>query len=357
LRHSTTVALLLGVCTSGLTAQQVRGVVRDSASALPIAGVTVLLLDSARNFTEGTVGDDRGRFVLPLAPASALIRFTHPGFRELEVRVAARPGETDVTLDVAMRNLFTRQSKHVAELAGSVANDSSRVPIADATVAIPSLRRSVTTKEDGSFRLVGLAPGVYAVEIRRMGFAPLRDTISLLSGDEEQRRYVLRPVVFRLDTVRTVSPGRAYISPTLRSFEERRARGFGYFIGEDDLRKNDNKSLADILFAKLPGTILTRGPRGGRHLASGRKETQGRVFGSPTKSLNCFVSVYTDGVLSYDYAMEKRPEDAVIRPDFNRLGVREYAGVEFYPGSATLPPGISSVNSDCGVLLLWTRER
>lgn len=32
-------------------------------------------------------------------------------------------------------------------------------------------------------------------------------------------------------------------------------------------------------------------------------------------------------------------------------------GVEFYASNATAPVWISSSNSQCGVLLLWTRER
>ncbi|MEO8334950.1 MAG: hypothetical protein ABI664_08260 [bacterium] len=47
----------------------------------------------------------------------------------------------------------------------------------------------------------------------------------------------------------------------------------------------------------------------------------------------------------------------VNRPDFNRFAVGEYAAVEFYPGDASLPLQYSNRGSDCGTLLLWTRER
>jgi hypothetical protein len=64
------------------------------------------------------------------------------------------------------------------------------------------------------------------------------------------------------------------------------------------------------------------------------------------------VAVFIDGVRIYDASM-----GAMNRPDFNRINVREYAAVEFYPGGASLPMQYNSTGSDCGTLLLWTRER
>lgn len=43
-------------------------------------------------------------------------------------------------------------------------------------------------------------------------------------------------------------------------------------------------------------------------------------------------SLYIDGTLMYDATMS-----AMNRPDFNRIAVREFAGVEFYPSEASLP--------------------
>jgi hypothetical protein len=39
------------------------------------------------------------------------------------------------------------------------------------------------------------------------------------------------------------------------------------------------------------------------------------------------------------------------------MPVDDYAAVEFYAGAETYPMWISPTNNDCGVLLLWTRER
>jgi hypothetical protein len=42
-------------------------------------------------------------------------------------------------------------------------------------------------------------------------------------------------------------------------------------------------------------------------------------------------------------------------PNLNDFSVKDLAGVEYYPGDATAPPQYHQ--SNCGLLLLWTREK
>jgi hypothetical protein len=44
-------------------------------------------------------------------------------------------------------------------------------------------------------------------------------------------------------------------------------------------------------------------------------------------------------------------------PDMSRFSVKDYAGVEYYAGGASLPEKYNSTSNACGVLLLWTRDR
>ena len=88
------------------------------------------------------------------------------------------------------------------------------------------------------------------------------------------------------------------------------------------------------------------------YLASSRKCGVAGASGSCKAGNTCWVSLYIDGIRVYDATM-----GAINRPDFNRIAVREYAAVEFYPSDASLPMQYSNRGSDCGTLLLWTRER
>jgi carboxypeptidase family protein len=168
------------------------------------------------------------------------------------------------------------------------------------------------------------------------------------------------PPVTILDSVRPAVPQRNYLSPGLRAFEERRARGLGHFISEETLRKNDGKPLTNVILQNIPGVMVEARHRSAAYLVSGRtQQANGPVF-LQTKSdtlgndlaMNCWITVYVDGIRIWDHSAGES-----ARPDFNRLFADNYAGIEYYAGGATLPPDISPMNAECGVLLLWTREK
>jgi hypothetical protein len=223
-------------------------------------------------------------------------------------------------------------------------------------VSIEALGRSANATGDGSFRIPGLPAGTHVVLIRSVGFTPRFDTVVLAASETASRRYVLEARATSLDTARTTAAARKFVSGQLRDFEERRARGMGRFVGEEMLRKNDDRPLSAVLQRFVPGLTMTRGVGGTTHAASSRKATPGRVFGGagPTSAMTCYSAVYVDGIRIFDYAMQKT---GASPPDLGRMSTIEYAGVEYHASAATFPPWVSPTNADCGVLLLWTRER
>jgi hypothetical protein len=64
--------------------------------------------------------------------------------------------------------------------------------------------------------------------------------------------------------------------------------------------------------------------------------------------------VYLDGMRLYDAIVASRSR-AMTPPNLNDFSVKDLAGVEYYPGDATAPPQYHQ--SNCGLLLLWTREK
>jgi hypothetical protein len=76
------------------------------------------------------------------------------------------------------------------------------------------------------------------------------------------------------------------------------------------------------------------------------------IVGTGTPRLtNCYATIYFDGVLRYDMGITPGSPP----PELGDFLVTELAGIEYYPGEATAPPGYR--HSGCGLLLLWTRER
>jgi hypothetical protein len=255
-----------------------------------------------------------------------------------------------------------------AQLSGVVIGAPGNGPVSNAEVVVREGGIRAYSDSTGRFRIVGVPRGSYWVVARKLGFGADSARVMIKGETESTLNFVLQTQPAVLDTI-TSRATAAYRSPQLRGFEERRRTGQGYFVAEAELRKFDHTSLPAVL-SKLPGLRLV-GYRGASYAQSSRNAGGGgfAILG-PSKSsprpgcdgsradpcdLNsprgCWVAVYLDGIPIFTGP----PGNA---PDFARMQVNEYAGVEYYSGGARIPVQFASgKSSDCGVLLLWTRER
>jgi hypothetical protein len=244
-----------------------------------------------------------------------------------------------------------------AMLTGTVLRDSAGHQLAAAEVLLPGLNRRVTANWAGEFKMGQLPAGRHAILIRHVGFAPLSDTIEVADGAKVDREFVLLEQPVPLEQVNVRAPERKYISPGLRDFEERRKQGFGYFVDEETMRKNNERKLIDVIAGYVPGIKVFAGVNGsmmGQYVSSGRKCGNGPAFLSCRSGTEkCPVTMYLDGVLMYDSSHN----DAAEMPDLARYNTRDYAAIEYYAGGAATPVKYNATSSGCGVLLLWTRER
>jgi hypothetical protein len=243
-------------------------------------------------------------------------------------------------------------------LIGSVTSDSAgKHPVANAMVAVSVPQRSVRADSSGSYRIDGLSQGRVVVVVRAIGYAAINDTIMIDSDDATLHNFVLARQIVELATVVSTATKVQYNSPMLRGFEDRRAEGSGHFISEAILRGKDNERLSDIIRAYAPGLQLIQS-RGETYAASSRNSKTGatvmplpgqkRPKGPPA----CYATIYLDGVLLYDVSLS---DSSMTPPNLAVINLNQLAGVEYYGGEATAPPGYRQ--SGCGLLLLWTREK
>lgn len=220
--------------------------------------------------------------------------------------------------------------------------------------------KSLTTKT-GTVSLFFLPDGGGVVRLKKIGYEVQTLTVAISPADTTPitvmltRAQALAPVVVKDSAVNKPSARMA-------GFEARRASGFGHFMTDTIFRAHENQVLASLIPGHMPGLQVVVGPGGKKFLASGRKQCAGFAFlgrsangkndCDPTKQPSCYVSVYVDGVRIYDAA-----QDNGMLPDFERMSAIDYAAAEFYQGASIPPEFNSSANSDCGVLLLWTREK
>jgi Carboxypeptidase regulatory-like domain len=248
-----------------------------------------------------------------------------------------------------------------AVLTGRVINKVGGTGVEGAQVTLPALGRTSTTDSAGRFRLTGLPAGIQSVQIRRVGFTELTDTVTLAPGRELSRLYSMAAVAPTLDTVRTKAQQSKYISPSLSAFEERRlSRSGGYFVSDSVFRANESRTLGDILRARMPNLLFTYISEH-RIAVSGRKKCSGPVLmgGSacPNNMLGCFVAIYADGNLVFNTKIAQFMNPSGY-PDIDvAFPVTQLAGAEFYASSALAPTGMQIDDDGCGSLWLWTREK
>ena len=249
---------------------------------------------------------------------------------------------------------FALAQAQLATFAGAVVRDTLSHGISGALVLIPALDRSETTDAAGEFKFAGVPSGRYSVLVRHLGFVAMVDTVQLTTGQSTEREYVMDATPALLDSVHvTADRAPETMSPRMSQFEEHRKLGFGHFVTEDELRKNDSRKLNDVLTARIPSLSTYRPyPRtqpAVEWLSSGRGACAGPVLRCPPNA-PCPVTLYVNGVLYFGAGASGDV------PDVTRFQTNDVEAVEYYAGGATVPQQYNATGSGCGLLLLWLRE-
>jgi hypothetical protein len=227
----------------------------------------------------------------------------------------------------------TPAAAYRARLLG-VFDSQSGEPLEGVEVSDALTKTSALTTKTGTVTLSFLPEGGTLVRIRKVGYAPTTLFVAISPVDTVPLTVLLAAAVQTLPTVVTTDSAPTYRSPGLRAFEERRRAGFGHFVTEAELRKQENRTTMTNIVRQLPSLTIVCPNRG---LRSGQCWAQSVRAGCPP-------IIYVDGIRFADNDLEK-------------MKIPEYAGVEWYPGGSTAPAEYNMTGSSCGILLFWTRDR
>ena len=225
-------------------------------------------------------------------------------------------------------------------LVGQV-RDSTGRGLSGAQIVLEGTATETRTDSVGTFRLV-MPAATYALLVRHVGYRALRRELTLVNGDTVRALLTLAAAETpELDPV-TVRGDRDYV-PGRAGFAYRRRLGFGTFMDSVELRKDDGRTLSNVL-RRVPGLKIV--------LAA----TRSSMAGSPKEYAahpvgGCFVAVMLDNVFIYRGLRGEEPPD--LRKD---IQVMDLEAIEYYRGGGPLPPEFSIRHADCGVLVLWTRR-
>jgi len=299
------------------------------------------------------MADARGRFALcgvPLDTTLTLRALTEGASgQSIGVRVSssARFARTEIALH--------SEAATSATFAG-VVTDSTNQPIVGAEVSMPDLSKTTLTNEQGAFVLRDIAPGSQRVVVRHLGYGPIETQVTFVPGRTTQRRIAM----MRTTTLDSVIVTEKAVDHALDDFEANRKLGLGHFITRAELAKQEGRTTGAAL-TTVPGIkVFAIGPYA--WVGSGRKNVtslQNRpVRLDKTDSAkraplwDCYALVYLDDHLVFRGQKLNNEWEPLF--DINSIPVSEIEAIEYYATAAETPAKYSTLNSQCGVLVIHT---
>jgi hypothetical protein len=218
-------------------------------------------------------------------------------------------------------------------LAGKVTSTGGH-PVAHARVAVRGTALETVAAADGGFRIQGVPSRSQTLDVRMLGYQPRAIAVEMLAAETLHVQVVLTAIALPLDTVEVISD--VAVSPAMRGFAERRARGPGTFFTREDIQRMQARAFTDVL-RRVPG-LQVRPVRGG----------MGNNVSVQTRGSECQVLFFMNG------SPFPLPSDQPIN-DF--VAPEEVIAAEVYAGSSEIPAQFNSsrFNSRCGVIVIWTR--
>jgi len=212
---------------------------------------------------------------------------------------------------------------------GGVINLQSQTPIAGAQVALLGTAFVTASDSTGRFAYAGVAAGTYLLQVRAIGYDSQRWIIQLAAGDTVDYQLELTPLGVELAPV--IIEGRpAPFQVRLQEFEQRRAAKRGVFLTAEDIRATKAATMVDALRG-VPGVRIA------------------------CRSGTCVVEMMRSarGLCRADWVVDGFPASQSGTPHLPTVGI---VGVEVYRSPNETPTEFLKSDSQCGVVVIWTRS-
>ncbi|MFL5508291.1 MAG: carboxypeptidase regulatory-like domain-containing protein [Gemmatimonadaceae bacterium] len=208
-------------------------------------------------------------------------------------------------------------------------------PVPNARVEIPMSAVAGTTREDGSFRLIGVHTGTQMLIARSISYSTAAEAINVTSREPLDVSMTLGDKVASLDTVIISARRNAYLEKN--GFSARKKAGAGYFFTREDLDRRKPNAITDMVKG-LPG-VTVRSVTGGTVLLGRSSVTS---FYSASSCSRAFI----DG---FEWRNPQPGDlDMIINPD-------DVVGIELYQ-AGNVPVKWRGLQ-DCLTLVVWTQYR
>ncbi len=242
-------------------------------------------------------------------------------------RQAVATFEPGVTREVVLRILT--EGVRSGRLMGQVLDVLTEAPVVTAAVSIRGRPAVIDTNQQGRFVLTGVPPGEHVLEVRRIGYSPLRHSVTVGQGLTTDVEIGLVPAPVEMEPI--VATATRVRRLEITGFYERKhwgeLTGLGHFITADEIDRWRPSSIAGFVSMMVPGMS---------GLSNRRMSVGFSLQPCPMKQ-------YLDGVLLRGGGI-----DQFVKPF-------EVVGIEVYKGPASLPAEFTGSDARCGAVVVWTR--
>lgn len=218
------------------------------------------------------------------------------------------------------------------------AEDTSPLRFARVSIAGTSLK--ALTDSGGTFRLAGVPAGMQTIEVGLLGYSPFALPVEVLGGESMNVRVILsRNASVTLNPVE-VHGDSALMSPLIKGFQARRARGGGTYFDRDEITAMQPRQVTDVL-RRVSGLRIDGFGSGSVVQMSRNEAAMGNRL--------CPAVFFMNG----------SPFPLTEQGSINTfVAAEELVAVEVYNGASQIPPQFQSgmYNTRCGVVALWTRS-
>jgi hypothetical protein len=216
-----------------------------------------------------------------------------------------------------------------------IVTDSSGFPLGNVEVRIMDLGRMARTGVDGRFVIARIGTRIVDVTVRRLGYEVRSLRVSLINGEGDSLRIVMRAEPLILNQVDIEAKEDDH--PFFNEYERRRQRGIGAFLVKKDFERL-NSSYPSDAFRRLPGMrfVQTSAGMGVRFMSS---------TGIRGRGGECVPMIWVDGV-------------AAPGMEIDEIRAQDIHGVEVYRGASTTPAQFAKAGlGQCGAIVVWTRRK
>ena len=209
-------------------------------------------------------------------------------------------------------------------------SDADLAPIGEASVSLLGRSAHIVTRENGRFRILGLAAGTYVVVANRLGYSPATVRVELAAGDTARLSIELEHTAPMLDTMKAVASRPRSMKQS--EFYERRNAGIGHSMNADEIDRRNSPWTKELLRT---------------FVGVGFKNDALAVSTRAGISRDCPFRFYVDGI----------PKSAPVNIEHDLPSSKDLAGIEVFTSIASVPPQYAMAGGGaCGVILLWTKD-